>query len=601
MKKLAQLLILAVALNSCVNEDYDLTKIDGTAVILNDLALPIGSLEKMTIEDIISFDEEGSMIKKESNGDLTFQFSGTDPFEESITLPSFSIPFSDELVTNKHIITLEAGPFAGMNGSLYDQKIGIDQSYEKAIEMDQTYLLPPEIIDIKYVEVDMVVDYNISVSSGAVYISKDFRLDFPDWMTIEKYDDLTCYTIEKQGNNSNIIRFTSDTKISAGTPIVLKIKIKKIELPEGSIVDGGTNKDGKACKKIWIEPEKIANKILEEGYVYMHSKDFPTIPETLNIEMTLQFSDIEVKAANVSLDLDLKIDGQTLPSIDYPDFLTGEDIVFDIYDAFLRFNVTNGLPLSLEIDADFATYKNSVLSQSVHLGAGVSNGTTPIVIPANSTDATITFSKLGTNGSIKVPQIGDILSNLPDQIKISDISVSCSQDYIDIRPGANYNCSLAYDLFAPLAFGEDFNFSYDLDINDIGLDMNEVGIKSASLVLDVINSIPLNLNVSAKALDKEGKPVEGMELKVLGDIASGVQSNPTTTHVEISLNSKDTGVNLDALSLTLSASGPDAKHLGTALNVKQGLKIEGISLRLPDGVTVDLTDIFQTDPASDRN
>jgi hypothetical protein len=333
----------------------------------------------------------------------------------------------------------------------------------------------------------------------------------------------------------------------------------------------------------------------------MHSKDFPTIPETLNIEMTLQFSDIEVKAANVSLDLDLKIDGQTLPSIDYPDFLTGEDIVFDIYDAFLRFNVTNGLPLSLEIDADFTTYKNSVLSQSVHLGAGASNGTAPIVIPANSTDATIMFSKLGTNGSIKVPQIGDILSNLPDQIKVSDVSVSCSQDYIDIRPGAKYNCSLAYDLFAPLAFGEDFNFSYDLDINDLGLDLTEFNIKSACLVLDVINTIPLNLSLSAKALDKEGKQVEDMELEVLGDIASGVQSNPTTTHVEINLTTKDFGVTLDALSLPLTASGPDAAHLGTTLNEEQGLKIEGISLRLPDGVIVDLANIFQMDPASDRN
>jgi hypothetical protein len=131
-----------------------------------------------------------------------------------------------------------------------------------------------------------------------------------------------------------------------------------------------------------------------------------------------------------------------------------------------------------------------------------------------------------------------------------------------------------------------------MDIKGIGLDLNEFDIKSASLVLNVTNSIPLNFNLSAKAIDADGQPIEGLKLEVLGEIASGVQSSPSVTPVEITLTSDETAVSLDAISLVFTALGPKSEHVGTPLNEAQGLKIDGISLRLPEGVTVDFTKLF---------
>ena len=601
MKRLAKLLICGVVLSSCVNEEYDLNNIDGTTVILKDFALPIGSLEKIMIKDVLSLDPDGTMIKADSNGDLTFYFSGSELFNESITIPSFSIPFSNGS-SNVQSLTINTGNFAGVNSSIIgNQTIRLNQKYEQVLEIESDYLLPSEVIDAKYVDLDMDIDYSFSVSSGAAYVAEGFKIDFPDWMTIEKADSQNSYVIEKDGNNNNVIRFVKDTKVSADSPVVLKLKITKVVFPEGSIIAGGTDQNGKQCKKLWLDPKAAANKVVLEGDVYMQTGDFPTIPESISINMQLNFSNFDVKAANICLAMEYNYEGQTLPMIEYPDFLKGNDVALDIYDAFLRFNVTNSLPLSLEINADFEAYKNSILTQNMHLGAGALNGTSPIVIPAQSTNAEILFSKLGTGESIKLPLIGDILLNLPDKVKVSNVNVSSSQDYIDIVPGTNYGCSLAYDLYAPLAFGEKFKFNYGVDVKGIGLELNEFDIKSASLVLNVTNSIPLNFNLSAKAIDDEGQPVEGLKLEVLGNIASGVQSAPSTTPVQITLSSEGTATRLDAISLMFSATGPKNEHIGTPLNEAQGLKIDGISVRLPEGVTVDFTSLGESMPEDGSN
>ena len=89
----ACLSVFGIAVCSCVNEEYDLKKeIDGTAVIMKDVAMPIGNLEKITVDKILAFDSEDQMIVKAENGDLAFRFKGSDPIKADLTVPSFQIP-----------------------------------------------------------------------------------------------------------------------------------------------------------------------------------------------------------------------------------------------------------------------------------------------------------------------------------------------------------------------------------------------------------------------------------------------------------------------------------------------------------------------------
>ena len=127
----ATLSISAFVLCSCVNEKYSTDEIDGTAVILKDLALPIGSLEKISVGEIIQLDENDQMITKDANGDYAFNFSGGNPFYVTFKVPSFSIPFVDGAKADDHYISINTG-LGGVSAPSIDKKIALEnQRIEK--------------------------------------------------------------------------------------------------------------------------------------------------------------------------------------------------------------------------------------------------------------------------------------------------------------------------------------------------------------------------------------------------------------------------------------------------------------------------------------
>jgi hypothetical protein len=236
----------------------------------------------------------------------------------------------------------------------------------------------------------------------------------------------------------------------------------------------------------------------------------------------------------------------------------------------------------------------------MHFGEdGDPESVTPMIIQG-LWEGTLIFSRQGKDGAVGLPKVGDLLIAKPDEIKISNIEIKSSDDFVLIETGTNLKASAAYELYAPLAFGNEFRFRYDVDIQDLGLDLTESGIKSASLILNAENSLPLDFSIAAKALDKEGNPAEKLNLEVIGDVMSGTQHSPSTSPIEIRLNSLDNGIELNSLKLTLTATCPSEAHQGIPLNEAQGLKISDVALRLPDGVTVDVTNIFNADPSAEK-
>ena len=587
MKRLAKLFVLGFIACSCVNEAYDLNNVDGTAVIMKDVAMPIGSVDPIKINDIMSFDES-SMISKDADGNLFLQFKSSDSFSESFTVPSFEIPFSDVISGSELTFEFETGRFAGQDGTLVSERFTMPQNFKKSIKIDAQ--LPSEVLDAEYVQLAVGVQYSFTVESGIAYIAKGFNLDFPDWMTVVKTDENDAYVIENDDDNKNVVSFVADKAVTDGAPLEINLMITKVVFPEGYLEDG----------KVTLDDTYDANMIKVNGDIYMDTKDYPVIPASVKVSMDLDFNDFNVKSARLSLDMDMAFGGQEINLPEYPEFFKSEGFELDIHDLFLNFNIKNTLPLGLELNADFKAFKNSVEIEDVHIGANSPDGTVPLLIPAETENTTLVFSKLGKDGAISLPLLGDMLIQQPDKIKVSDVVVSASRDFVEIVPGNTYDCSLGYELYAPLAFGKDFILKYDLGLSDLAMDLSEYGISNASLTMTVTNGIPLNFSLSATALDADGQPVEGLDMEPVGNIASGVHNDPSTSVVELRLKSTGKSVNFNSLALTLIATAPAESHLGTALNENQGLEIKGISLRLPDGVTVDANSIFSADPSQEK-
>lgn len=571
---------LGVLLVSCINNDYDLNKeLDTTVKILEDVTIPIGDLEKFSIEDILKTSDTNSGIETDpTTGNLSFSFKSDEPTETTFSVPAFDIPFkTGGTFGEDYAITIETGEFAGMDGTRLNEQLHfLDHSVERPIGVDAGYSLPAEILDIKYVELDMLLDYKLQVTDGVVHLAEGFIIDFPDWMTIAKADNSDAYILENQGDNKNVIRFLSDVRVDSKHPYILDLKLSKVDFPEGCISNG----------KISLDESDAANKIIASGDIYLNTKDFPKIPERMSVSMHIEFADMEVKSAYLSVNASLDVETQEMPPIEYPDFFSQEGTVIDLYDAFLNFDVNNSLPLSLSLNADFIGYKNNTQVVSMHIGEDA-NGKNPVVIAASDiTD--LNFSKRGQDGNIALPEIGDLLTKLPEKIVVSNVNVTAAKDYITIIPGTTYSCSFGYGFYAPLAFGQDFRFEYKMPIENLELDLEDIGASGIAMTFKAENTIPLRFDLDTEVLDGNGNPIENMTCSVEGSLLPGTVASPNHSDITIKLNAPAGTINeTKSLNLVLKATCP-AEYAGIALNKDQGLKISDLAIMLPDGITMPL-------------
>lgn len=592
---LLSLSFLALSFSSCVKQEYDLNKeFDGTAVLMKDISMPVGDLKKITVQEILSTEGEQT-ISTDEKGDYTFTFQGGDPFAAKLSIPSFQIPLEDGTSGDEHSITYLFGALEGKNGVEEDLMITLaNQRLEKIIRVPDEDRLPYQIIDVKEADINTIISYDLSVSEGAIYLMNGFMMDFPDWLVLEKNDTDPSYIVENQGDNKNIVRFKDNLKVEAGNPFSLNLKVTKINIPEGSIIDGGNDSEGRPCKKIMIT-ETPENMVVATGSIYFYTADFPTIPEKASLTMKMVFTDFYVESASVMLNMEMSVPDQEVPITAYPDFFNSEGLVLDIYDSFLKFDINNGLPTALDLNADFRVFKNSEERMNLHIGDN-GTGDNKFSIPA-LWEGSVVYSRLGKGeGEIMMPELGELINLRPDHISVSNINLAAAKEYITITSEQEFECMLGYSLFAPLAFGKDLNISYDIDVNDIDLNLGEVGISKAEITLNVTNSIPLNFNMQAIPLDQTGNEIQGLTLNVDRDVPPGTQASPVTVPLKIALTSDGSDIKMNSLKLRLSATCPDEAYQGIPLNVNQGLEVKDLALRLPEGLTVDINEIFGETP-----
>ena len=59
-----------VSTSSCVDESYDLSQIDKTAVILKGASMPIGNLSPISISDFLNTEEGESVLQTDVDGNF---------------------------------------------------------------------------------------------------------------------------------------------------------------------------------------------------------------------------------------------------------------------------------------------------------------------------------------------------------------------------------------------------------------------------------------------------------------------------------------------------------------------------------------------------
>ena len=178
---------------------------------------------------------------------------------------------------------------------------------------------------------------------------------------------------------------------------------------------------------------------------------------------------------------------------------------------------------------------------------------------------------------------------MPDRFRVHDVDIKQASDFISINAGTTYNVTLGYNVYAPLSFGKDLSLTFTQDIENLGLDYEDVGIASLTLDMVLVNTIPLTFEISAVCLDEEGNEIRQTRIKMSDSIKAGSPESPMELPLTITVENDLDGLNIDGLRLQMTAKS-NAEYEGICLNNKQGFEINDIVLSLPDGVKISLED-----------
>ena len=213
-----------------------------------------------------------------------------------------------------------------------------------------------------------------------------------------------------------------------------------------------------------------------------------------------------------------------------------------------------------------------------------------------------------TVDSSKVSKIGYESIQVPGLAKLLEEKVPNSIDF-KIKPAVNKNqthhinildqltFSGSYAVYIPLKF-DNLNIIYNDTIDDLidsfGENLDMLTNIRLDARMDIVNTIPLGLQLSVKALDMNGKTIETIEVEPvfvkagLGGKIAGSDQEAQKVVLAIKSATGDFST-LDKLALEINAAS-DHTTGASSLNAEQGISISNIVFDIVGDIETDLDD-----------
>lgn len=616
MRKRENLVALLLAANisfpvftSCVDDSYDLSKdIDMTVNVGGNIVIPGSETEEITLSQIMDL-EEGSIIQANENGDYELRKSETnnetsatvdpvtlepndlDPTRERL---HFYVPeiFSDEIETKVNNVEL---PFTFENTNVTDKLVALSSAdvttealLRLSFDWENTnidYLTFREGFEITFKMEGQDEDNpdNIKFSFGDEHqfvggSSQDYKID-------EKHQS---------------IRFQSDRKISRGTELCIPFKFKRIQnFPENP-------------KQGLIAPGhfKLSAKAVCSGSAAIHRQNTDV---SLVLVIDADFHPVTIDAVEGIANPDINIEDKIIEVTGIPDFLADENTVLGLKNPVLTLEIDNPSPFDINVSAKIVREKdNHTDGQPLLLGRDLDDSDEQNkIIFKGETPSIYYFSRYALPGMENPApnqyyrELGDgiyeLTKTIPDKISLTDIEAKAVQKTTTFHLGdktEEYRVTTSYSISAPLQFGPDVNIEYKDTIADWSEDLEDFTIHEAHVTMDATNGIPLDFEMTAEAIDKEGNVCKNIHVEMIkGHIDAGYKINREVnpmddarqSDIELVLTcSGDDMTELDGLALKFAANNKSNKYPDAILNENMTLRLSNIRFRIKDGVTVDL-------------
>ena len=577
------MLSAAVSVTSCLNEDYDLTKdIDTNISIDGDISAPLGNSEFILVDDFLNLgNDDKDVLKTDASGNYYLSVTGRGTSSD-VELPVFS--FSDELVTDGgYTATIEKRELPLPSSGTVP-----DTPYTKHFNASSTPIkinedVPTEILAVKDAEVSGVVNVSLTVTAGKATLS-DLIIDFPDYLEFADVKDVGL-NFNPDGNILTIKSPQIHTMSKSINLNVIGIDFEKIPSGQGFIP---------SQHKIVLNDEVKLSAFDVNAVLSDFGATVEVIPNEIVADIDLSISSLIVKTALVKVDPDIVIDPFISNVGALPDFLSGDDVVLDLYNPVLKLNIDNCTPFTLNLNADIMSYKGAD-HRTAHVGNA--NGGKAITLTPSGMNR-LYVSRTGEGvpdgfASVVVPDFSSLFSIAPDRIGMENIDVEAADEFVTLTSGGRYNVVYDFELAAALAFGKDVRIVYSTDFTGWNETFNPkdesfaLEIRNADVKFDFVNMIPLSISLDAAAIDVDGNVIPEIKVSLDGNIPAGSVEKPSTSSLTLNLEgSAEQMRKLDGLRLNLTGSDPGTLE-GVCLNKNQGVQFKNMKIRLQAKMDID--------------
>ena len=488
----------------------------------------------------------------------------------------------------------------------------ISSDLTKEVELSFDEEVPSEIESIKSIDFtdNASVRFEMAIN-GLNDLNADINLDMkvklPSFLKLTKSEKCTgvdnvvlendtlrintTYNPSKSKENINIellctsLDFANGEFSSNGLVPVDSIDLKFIKYK------GKISVTGEAC----IEGTDFSSKLLDEiGEVINLDINFAV--DTINVESFHGIYDGEIDESTQLIKLDL---GDEL------DFLKDEGNSIVLAEPQIEISLSNSVSVPVDVDLtitglDDNDAKTSEIYTTLKIHPADYDEQTG-VITAKDTKLFLTsdikrVSKAGCD-NIEVKDLATILDNkVPTNINLT-IKPRINKEsthHIDITKAIKF--SGEYSVHIPLKF-DNLEICYTDTLEDLNEDMGETLEKlrnvSLNLNLDVVNSMPLNLELTVEPYDVAGNFIEDITIEPV-TLQAGAGGNINDPNLEetvqkVVLVVKSKGSSLSMLDkIVIKAIAMDRTVGGEGLRHDQGLKIKNIIVEAKGDIETEL-------------
>lgn len=552
----------AVAMTSCVDDNYDLSDVDTTAKVqVNDLTIPV-NIDPITLGSIFDIDnEDPDAVIKEIDGAYAVVKSGT--FTSSdIKIDPVLLSGTVGGAVSSSIPTGAGGqqPSAGMVLSLPITSDNISYSYS-------TGSVPAEILSIDNVTARFTLSCSLRFSnlSGISEITlRNLVFEMPKGLN-------AVASVGSYDANTGKVTIPSCILTDGLLTVVLDCSGLDYAKAGGLLntVDHSASLSGNvrlASGDLVIDGSKVSGRI----------------PDQIGMSTSLNITDIDVKKFSGELCYD--ISGVSISDItldDLPDVLAQNGTSVSLANPQIYLGVTN--PLSryglkartgLEITSHFRPEQNTA-DAAYSLDAPGSFTVSPdpsssyVLSPENPVAAYPGFSNL-----LHVPftSLSSVLSGngLPQSLSILLVDPQVfPQHVVDLpldQPFGSVNGN--YEFFAPLAFNANSKVVYTETENGWNdEDVDAITIEKLVVSTTVSSDLPFSLDFKAYPVDVNGNKINNVDIE-----GATVPANAVDQKIEIRITGEVT--HLDGIVFT--ATGLVPEDMKMAISSSQNINCKDI-------------------------